>query len=557
MNIQIISNGHEKQAELLQRTIAGRIGAKFGEGGLTLELAQDASIGAAESYCIARTLTGWKVTGADGAGLYYGIGRLLHTARWSETEFAPQPPAGVVTPACDFRAMYFAVHFYNWYQQATTEEMEDYVEQMLLWGYNTIICILPVVNCESFDEELMKKSADKVRSIFRLCRKLGMRTGIIIGANQGLKSAPHELDADLSYNQYHRGHAGRNLCLSKPDAVEYMRSVIYRGELQEFTETGLDYVISWPYDEGGCGCAGCKPWGGNKYLDGAKYMREETLKLYPNAQFILSTWDFDVEYDEGEYAGLYRRMTGDMSWLNYIMVDNQYEYPRYPLEHEVIKPAVNFPEISMWALYPWGGFGANPLPKRFQRIWDESRRILKGGMPYSEGKYEDISKVQCVGYYWDPDRSYRDILSEYIGYEYAPDVCDEVLEIMELIEQNHVGVFEEKEPDLAAAARARELAEAVNAKLPEAKRTAWRWRILYLRTLLDEKRYSYYEAHKQEQSVFLRLLVRHSGDMLVKDEEAQAMFKELCECYKCVDYNGENQWTHPPVNGGYEKDTRI
>jgi len=49
----------------------------------------------------------------------------------------------------------------------------------------------------------------------------------------------------------------------------------------------------------------------------------------------------------------------------------------------------------------------------------------------------------------------------------------------------------------------------------------------------------------------LRLLVRHSGEMLKDDAEAQTLFRELCSYYGCVDYNGENQWTHPPVDGGY------
>ena len=88
-----------------------------------------------------------------------------------------------------------------------------------------------------------------------------------------------------------------------------------------------------------------------------------------------------------------------MSWADFLMVDAHREYPRYPLEHALIKPIVNFPEISMWGLKPWGGYGANPLPERFQRIWNDSKHILDGGLPYSEGIYEDISKIQFAGYY--------------------------------------------------------------------------------------------------------------------------------------------------------------
>ncbi len=462
----------------------------------------------------------------------------------------------MVSPACDFRAVYFALHHYNWYQRASDDELLAYVEQMLLWGYNTIVCIIPIINLNDFEEPLARTSIGKIKGLFRLCRQLGMKTGVILGSNQGFKSAPHEYDAELSYNAMHRGKYGRNLCVSNPDAYAYMQR-LWRASLEQFAEEGLDYILMWPYDEGGCGCEKCRPWGANGYCEACKGIYQVGRSVFPNAKYIVSTWYFDVCEDEGEYAGFYRRLAGDMAWADYIMVDNHSEFPRYPLEHDVIRPVVNFPEISMWGLYPWGGFGANPLPRRFQHIWDDSKRILQGGMPYSEGKFEDISKVQCVGYYWDPDRSYKEILSEYISYEYSSEVCEDVLELMEWIEENHVRVFEEKEPDYAAADRALALAKEVDEKLSTRAKSGWRWRILYLRAVLDHKRFAYYAAHKQEEDVYLRLLVRHSGDFLLHDAEAQGFFQELCTYYCCVEYNGENHWTHPPINGGYVNDTRI
>lgn len=51
-----------------------------------------------------------------------------------------------------------------------------------------------------------------------------------------------------------------------------------------------------------------------------------------------------------------------------------------------------------------------------------------------------------------------------------------------------------------------------------------------------------------------RIMMRRSGFCLAENEEAQAYFKELCEYFCCVDYNGQNRWTHPPVNGGAPED---
>jgi len=236
-----------------------------------------------------------------------------------------------------------------------------------------------------------------------------------------------------------------------------------------------------------------------------------------------------------------------MSWVDYLMVDSHNAFPRYPLEHEVIKPIVNFPEISMWGLMPWSGFGANPLPQRFQRFWDESKRILSGGMPYSEGIYEDISKIQCVGYYWEPDRHYRDILAEYIGYEYSREVCDSTLKLLECIEENHTAVATGELPDLETSHRAVMLAKEIDACLSERAKKAWRWRILYIRAILDEKRYeAYLKDHRMEP---LKELQEMSGNYLIEDEEAQDLFRELQGYFFSVEANGENEYTLPPLGG--------
>lgn len=33
----------------------------------------------------------------------------------------------------------------------------------------------------------------------------------------------------------------------------------------------------------------------------------------------------------------------------------------------------------------WGGWGANPLPNRFEGLWLQTEGHVLGGMPYSEG----------------------------------------------------------------------------------------------------------------------------------------------------------------------------
>jgi len=553
MKLLIQSNGHDAHAGILLKKIKERIPVEEAEGGIAVVLEIDPTIAPAESYEIVKSNDAWHVIGSCTLGLYYGIGKFLHSAKWSEHDFSPVPTNGTVTPACDFRAMYFAVHFYNWYHMAPIEELEDYLINLLLWGYNTIISLLPVVNITHWRDPLHVDAEARLRMIFRLTKQYGMRVGLILNPNQVNQSAPEELRNEPMENLVMRGNFGFNVCLSKPGAIEYMRTA-WLEQLKCVEGIGLDFVLTWPYDEGGCGCKNCRPWGANKYLDGIIHMRDVVKAQYPDAKFIVSTWAFDDPVDEGEYEGLYRRLSGDMAWIDYLMVDSHGEFPRYAIEHHTDKPIVNFPEISMWGLIPWGGFGANPLPDRFQTIWNDSKHLLGGGMPYTEGIYEDLMKIQFAGYYWNPDATWQEILGEYVRYEYGTGVVGDVFEMMSCIERNHTHIGNGEEPEPSYAVRGGALARKIDAKLSPRAKSAWRWRILYIRAILDEKRYAIYPTAYPNDPKHVKRFSLFSGDLLINDPEAQAMFAELQGYYHCVPANGKNHFTLPPLGGTAHKE---
>ncbi|MBQ8258702.1 MAG: hypothetical protein IJY97_03985 [Clostridia bacterium] len=490
------------------------------------------------------------MVGSDTLGLYYGIGKLLHSAKWSESEFSPCSTNGVVSPACVCRTVSYAIHFYNWYQMAPDDEQESYLEDLLLWGYNTFHCALPIVNATTFEDDMFVKAVKNVRRLFKMAKKFGMKLSLSVCKNQGMRSSPKEYAADMStMNLKLRGNLGRNLCPSNPEALEHLRW-IWRSVMENFRDIGLDQACCWPYDEGGCGCEKCRPWGAVGYGNMIKAFKEELVKIFPNAKINASTWAFDAPDDEGEYAGFYERLKGDLSdVVDSILVDAHGDFPRYPLEHEPIKPIVNFPEISMWGLAPWGGFGANPLPERFQRIWDSSKHIISGGIPYTEGLYEDISKVQWIGYYWHPEKHYSEILAEYVSYEYGEEFVEDAIELMRLIEINHTHIGNREYSEAAVAEKALEIAEYINERLSERAKYSWRWRILYIRARLDQKRYAALLADKSDDPKKIKRFTFYSGDLLLEDAEAQEMFLELQGYYHCIPHNGENHHTLPPYGG--------
>ena len=141
----------------------------------------------------------------------------------------------------------------------------------------------------------------------------------------------------------------------------------------------------------------------------------------------------------------------------------------------------------MWGRSPWGGYGATPLPARFQRLWDQVKHKVRGGMPYSEGIYEDINKVICGQFYWDKDRAALDTVREYISFEFSPDVVEDVVMAINLLEETHTKLGEKS-------SKARDLLRQAEARLTPQARNSWRWRILYLRSVVDAERFAHGET---------------------------------------------------------------
>lgn len=593
MKICLQTNCFNQEADILRNEITKRISnvsftkKDTSDVDMKITLQVEPTLGKAESYEITindndlkrtiETMEMWTptytITGADSLGLLFGIGKFLHTAIWEKDAFyhltgndglertlLPKLPQGVVSPDCPVRAIYFALHNYNWYQEASEEELLTYLTELLLYGYNTVMLILPVMNIREKDDEIAVKAVSAIRKMFLLAKSLSMKCGLFINVNQGFVTAPHEWDADPSYDnpdKVVRGSLGRNLCPNKEGTLAYLRS-IWNWEMDSVKDIGLNYVVTWPYDEGGCGCEKCRPWGAKGYLDLAKLCFQDMKERFPKCEMIISTWLFDRVGEPSEYEGLYKRLRSDCSEMSYIMVDDHNDFPQYPLTHESVKPVINFPEISMWRLWPWGGYGANPLPKRFEGFFRSAKDILFGGAPYSEGIYEDISKVQCVGYYWNKNASYQDIFREYMNYEFGvvndegemfPEILSDAIHLTELIEHNHTLVGMDELPVEEECKRIGELARSIDGKLSEKRRASWRWHILYTRAILDEKRYAYFFS-KGDFSVETLRNIRHlAGVYLKKDPEAQDLFQSLREIYHCVPLNEENYYTLPPFDG--------
>lgn len=487
--------------QLFQRKITERCSAVISTDGpaeLTVSLEIRPGIGC-EGFCIEDRGTGEiTIAGNDERGLLYGIGKFLRTATFSDGELTPGDWRGVSVPEKPVRGIYFASHFHNFYHDAPVEKIEHYVEEMGLWGYNVISVWFDFHHYNGIEDPEAQTMLERLRIILRAGQRIGLGACLTTLANEGYANSPEEMRADWTagHDGYHyapHGHYHRELCPSKPGAVDTeMRWVAER--LEAFAGIKFDYIWLWPYDQGGCTCAACAPWGANGFLKMAEPQARFYRERCPEAKIILSTWYFN-HFIDGEWEGLAAKFAQKPDWVDYLLVDDYGDnFPAFPLAHGAPGglPMVNFPEISMYNCWPWGGFGANPLPRHLQSLWDASGHVLSGGFPYSEGIFEDINKAICAQFYWQQDKPALETLREYIAAEYSPEVVEEVCAAVEILERN---IAREQEvigdekcfvmEKTAGADEAFALLSRADAKLPANVRASWRWRILYLRGLID------------------------------------------------------------------------
>lgn len=73
-----------------------------------------------------------------------------------------------------------------------------------------------------------------------------------------------------------------------------------RQVLEAFSDIQLSYIVYWPYDQGGCTCKDCEPWGVNGFLKIYPHFCSLVKEIMPQTEIILSTWLFD-HFSDGEW----------------------------------------------------------------------------------------------------------------------------------------------------------------------------------------------------------------------------------------------------------------
>ena len=433
----------ENTGRVFTRQVQQRCEAKVittGNAPLTVELTIASGIGAEGFRIEDRKGGGVRIVGNDERGLVAGVGKYLRTSRYDQGGFTSGTWRGTSVPTRQARGMYFATHFHNFYHDAPVGKIQHYVEDLALWGLNELVVWYDAHHFNGFEDPEAVKFRKRLHDIMTAAKRTGMDVSLLVIGNEAYGDSPAELRTS---------GGGRGavypcaVCPSKPEGMKYILKVLGE-EFDWAADLKPRSVWIWPYDPGDCGSAECKPWGSKGFMKCVEEVGKLARQKMPGTKILLSTWYMDkaeltsVMKQLGERKDLVDGLVNEDNILPGASglggVDQQPSGASPLLNHGL--PVVGFPEISMHNTFPWGGFGATPLTARAQAQWNAQKKGLSGGFPYSEGIYEDLTKIVYSQFYWN-DQPAAETVKEYIAFEFSPDVVGDVAGVIKTLEQDH------------------------------------------------------------------------------------------------------------------------
>ena len=511
-----------------------------GKGAFTVSVKVDPSF-RNDRYVIRVTEQGAELTAANDCALHAAVGRLLLESTFDGKGNVELPKPGYTldfTPAKPIRGMYFATHFYNFYHNAPLEKVYEVVEDLALRGCNSILVWFDMHHFTGMDDPGAVELAERLRAILKYANRIGMSGSLTMLGNEAFSNSPEKLRAEWrAVGRYHTppgDHYHLEICPNKEGGIEEILKE-RREMLSRFADLDIRYICYWPYDQGGCTCEKCQPWGSNGFIKLLPHFEGLIKEMLPQAQVIFSTWYFD-KFIDGEWDEFYPQMSGPaFKNIHYVMAFFFHGKKPECIEKNGVPKGiefVDFPEISMFSCNPWGGYGASVLTNFLGETNDRSGSLYSGGFPYSEGIFEDANKFIQMGYYTGQYPNAKDALRAYVRSEFC--CADEAL--YEAVLKTETALAKSKErnlPQFRAVIQDTSDVEFVyntflhyNEILPENITRSRNFRLFYLRAVID------YELTTHE-------------FYPIRSERCQEAMKELCGIYY-VDERTK-RWVAPPM----------
>ena len=521
---------------LTERGVAATDGE---EADYTVDLTLDDTL-RADRYLIRPRTDGASLRAASICACFAAIGKLLRMSAFDGAgSFTPPIVPVDFMPKSPVRGMYFATHFHNFYHNAPIERVYDVIEDLALRGANSLLVWFDMHHYSSMADPAARAHAARLREILTYANTVGLGGALTMLSNEGFSESPKHLRAEWeAQNGYFArpdSHYHMEICPSKEGGIEEILRQ-RREMLSFFRDLRIDYIVYWPYDQGGCTCEKCTPWGANGFLRLLPHFKALIREEMPDTRVIVSTWYFD-RFIHDEWKAFLPQVGGDtFADVPYLMSfffrgEVPEEVRAYADRPDAI-PQISFPEISMYSCVPWGGYGASVLTNFLETTHQKTAALYHGGYPYSEGIFEDANKFIQLGLFSGDFAHAADALREYVRFTFC--CADE--ELFEAIRRTEtalartrarteegIRVTIENTSDIKFVFKT---LQKYNASLPKSVTAAPAFRLFYLRALID------YE------------IVAHDG-YAIRSAAAQEAMAEVNRWYFASDKT--NPWVMAPA----------
>lgn len=429
------------------------------------------------------------IAGADVLGVLYGVGRFLRAAGYSDGKMILPPLNEEEFPVDDSRGIYLAIHCENWYEDIPdVDKVKDLISEQGLWGANILWVWFDISMYRKGPFAVSSDSRakwDRIKQLTKAANEIGMKVGFIEIANAAYTDQVNET------NQAIGAEPPEGLLCPRANDGQSLRTMDnnYRDLYRDLRESGImiDAISLFFYDRGGCHCDLCRPWVATGIDYVAKSRAATVHEYFPKCDIYLNDWHFEKNdgVDEVAWTKNYLK-SSDTGWIRGIHKDDRHASNRW-IDIDKKYEVATFFDISM--VGGWGGFGANPFPRRLDTFFGDMRANgIKGGMAYTEGIFDDINKVLTLQHHWG-SRSSESILKEYAKWYFDADektqhTITRILVDMESEWSNINRSWSHQHlltiPQLAV----KERVDSMEAALPDNIKDSWRWKLIHSRANL-------------------------------------------------------------------------
>ena len=493
-----------------------------------------------DRYLIAPNDQGATLRAASTCACFAALGKLLHMSSFDgEGGFIPSSTPVDFTPKDSVRGMYFATHFHNFYHNAPLEEVYAVIDDLALRGANSLLVWFDMHHYPSMQDPAAVAHAARLRAILLHANEVGMGGALTMLSNEAFSTSPQHLRAEWeAQNGYFArpdSHYHVEICPNREGGIEEILRQ-RREMLEAFCDLKIDYVVYWPYDQGGCTCEKCAPWGAKGFLKLLPHFQGLIREVMPQTRVIVSAWYFD-RFTTGEWEGFLPQTSGEaFADVPYLMSfffrgevpESVQAYASTP----TAIPQISFPEISMYSCVPWGGYGASVLTDFLETTNQKTATLYRGGYPYSEGIFEDANKFIQLGLFTGEFAHAADALRRYVRFTF----CCEDEALFEAIRRTETALARTRArteegirvtiADTSDIDFIWETMEKYNASLPKSVTQSQAFRLFYLRALIDCE------------------IARNDG-YANRSEQAQAAMREINVIYHADE--ATNPWVKAPL----------